>query len=160
MAKELIGKCLYLGKKHDVHIEISNSHKYNEIVFINNTFKYRCSEFNKDNLEIDLKNFYKKQLHKVIRKRIDMYKDNFDVKHKSFCINDDQTKWGSCDSNKKLTFNWKLMMYQMEVIDYLVVHEMAHLVHMNHGRSFWRLVGKVIPDYRKVMQIIGTKKAT
>ncbi len=54
---------------------------------------------------------------------------------------------GTCNSKRELTFNWKLAMAPLDVIDYIVIHEMCHMVHMNHDRSFWRLVGKYMPNY-------------
>ncbi len=64
-------------------------------------------------------------------------------------ISDSKSTWGTCDSMRQLTFNWKLAMAPLEVIDYVVVHEMCHLVHLNHDRSFWRLVGKILPNYEQ-----------
>lgn len=59
------------------------------------------------------------------------------------------TAWGSCTGKNKLNFTWKLVMAQPEEIDYVVVHELAHLVEHNHSARFWRLVESVLPDYRE-----------
>jgi len=60
-----------------------------------------------------------------------------------------KAKWGSCDSAAVLSFNWRLMMAPQWVARYVVVHELAHLVHMNHSKSFWNLVGKYNSDAAK-----------
>jgi predicted metal-dependent hydrolase len=58
-----------------------------------------------------------------------------------------KTRWGSCSSQRNLNFNWKLIHAPTVVIDYVIIHELAHLVHMNHGRAFWDLVARFDPDH-------------
>lgn len=58
-----------------------------------------------------------------------------------------KTCWGSCSSDKNLNFNWRLIHAPKEVIDYVIIHELAHTVHLNHSRSFWDLVAKYDPDH-------------
>ena len=95
-----------------------------------------------------LKKHYISSLKKLIPERIKLYESQLGLKHKSFDINESKTQWGSCTSEKKLAFNYRLAMAPLEVIDYVVVHELCHLKHMNHDRSFWRLVGSIMPDYK------------
>ena len=63
-------------------------------------------------------------------------------------IVDSHNAWGTCNSLKELTFNYRLSMSPLPVIDYVVVHELCHILHMNHDRSFWRKVGTFDPDYK------------
>ena len=58
------------------------------------------------------------------------------------------TRWGSCNSNGKITYSWRIIMCDDSLIDYLVVHELAHLLQMNHSSKFWMEVEKIIPDYK------------
>lgn len=101
-----------------------------------------------------LKRFYFTKLKKVIAERVDLYKVQLKVKPKSFDIIESRTKWGSCDSDRRLTFNYRLAMAPIEVIDYVVIHELCHLTHMNHDRSFWRKVGSVMRDYKEKEQFL------
>ena len=64
-------------------------------------------------------------------------------------IRGQKTRWGSCSRLGNLNFNWRLMMAPLEVIDYIVIHELSHLGQMNHSVNFWRLVEKLCPDYKK-----------
>lgn len=102
-----------------------------------------------EELKANLKKFYIINCKKLIEERIRPYEQQLRVKHKGFDIVESTKQWGSCNSDKKLTFNYRLAMAPVEVIDYLIVHELCHLVHMNHDRSFWRLVGSVLRDYKK-----------
>ena len=58
-----------------------------------------------------------------------------------------RTQWGSCTVRGTVRLNWQLIKMPLRLIDYVVVHELAHLVEMNHSAAFWRVVGKVCPDY-------------
>ena len=60
-----------------------------------------------------------------------------------------RTRFGSCSSKGRLCFSWRLMTYPEEAIDYVVVHELAHIVHRNHGPEFHALVERILPDHRK-----------
>ena len=58
-----------------------------------------------------------------------------------------KTRWGSCSSDKNLNFNWRLIHAPKAVIDYVIIHELSHTVHMNHGSRFWDMVAKYDPDH-------------
>jgi len=60
-----------------------------------------------------------------------------------------KTRWGSCSGKKSLNFSWRLVMAEDDVIDYVVVHELAHITEMNHSTRFWAIVEQVLPDYKE-----------
>ena len=62
-------------------------------------------------------------------------------------INGAKSRWGSCSAKKSLNFSWRLIMADSEVVDYVVVHELAHITEMNHSSRFWAIVEGVLPDY-------------
>jgi predicted metal-dependent hydrolase len=70
------------------------------------------------------------------------------VAHRRITLRDQVSRWGSCSSNGSLSFNWRLVLAPHDVLDYVVVHEVCHLVEHNHGPAFWRLVQSRRPGYR------------
>ena len=65
-------------------------------------------------------------------------------------IRGQKTRWGSCSARGTITINWRLMQASAEVLDYVVVHELCHLLHANHSQRFWREVERVVPEYPRL----------
>lgn len=150
--------CYYLGKQYPLYIEVDSTIKKATIEWDGQAFICTSPREGDDDLADALKSFYTKACRKLIEKRLKLYQPNFKVKYKSFTIENHPTRWGSCNSSKHLTFHWRLILFPLEAIDYVVIHELCHLIHLNHDRSFWRLVGKICPNYKEVMKILGAEK--
>lgn len=71
------------------------------------------------------------------------------LNYRNIEIRDQKTLWGSCSRRKSLRFDWRIIMLPVEIIDYIIVHELAHLKKMNHSAVFWAEVEKVLPEYRE-----------
>lgn len=102
-----------------------------------------------ETLKRNLKKFYFARCKTIVEERIKIYQQQLKVKPKTIEIIESTRKWGSCSSDKHLTFNYRLAMAPIDVIDYVIIHELCHLLHMNHDRSFWRRVGSLMPDYKE-----------
>lgn len=70
-----------------------------------------------------------------------------DVSYARISLRDQRSRWGSCSNRGTLSFNWRLVLAPHDVLDYVVVHEVCHLVELNHGASFWKLVARRRPNY-------------
>lgn len=93
-------------------------------------------------------NWYKKQASLIYTQRAEYYSKLLNVHYNKISIKEQKTRWGSCSSKGNLNFNWRVIMAPIEIVDYLVVHELCHLVHMNHSKDFWALVGGILPNYQ------------
>jgi predicted metal-dependent hydrolase len=138
---------LYLGNSYPIQITQDNAILQDRTEWKEDKLQIFVRNLEEDRIQQALKRFYYQQCKAIVEKSIREYQSHFKDKPKSIRITDSSTNWGTCDAKKQLTFNWKLAMAPQEVIDYVVVHEMCHMVHLNHDRSFWRLVGKIYPDY-------------
>ena len=70
------------------------------------------------------------------------------AKYGRISVKDQKTLWGSCSRKKNLNFNWRLAIAPSDILDYVVVHELAHLLEMNHSKKFWALVAGWCPEYK------------
>ncbi|CCZ35950.1 metal-dependent hydrolase [Firmicutes bacterium CAG:646] len=86
---------------------------------------------------------------KVFPERIAYFAKQMGVTYGRVTLREQKTRWGSCSSKGNLNFNWKLILLPLELLDYVVVHELAHRKEMNHSAAFWKVVEEVLPDYRE-----------
>lgn len=97
----------------------------------------------------EMVNWYRKQAREILTLRMHHYSRLTGWSFKSMSINSARTRWGSCGPKNSINFSWRLMMAPMDVIDYVVVHELAHTVVKNHSKKFWEVVESVMGDYRE-----------
>ena len=138
------GHYLYLGKTYQLKLKPGQK----ELVSVSmDTISLATA--NKKFIKNYLLSWYKQQAREIIAKRVLHYAKIAKLSFTSVAITSAETRWGSCSSNRTLNFNWKLIMAPLEVIDYVVTHELAHLTEMNHSRTFWETVRGMYPLYRE-----------
>jgi predicted metal-dependent hydrolase len=140
---------LYLGNSYPIIVSENIDTEQDYVLFEEDNLHVYVKQQNDGSIKQALKRFYYKQCKTLVEGRIRFYQSDFKARPRSIRISDNKSNWGTCNSKFELSFNWKLAMAPIEVIDYVVVHEMCHMVHLNHERSFWRLVGKMMPDYEQ-----------
>lgn len=87
------------------------------------------------------------QAAQVFAQRTAYFAGRMGVSYGRITIRDQKTRWGSCSAKGNLNFNWRLVLAPQKVLDYVVVHELAHRKEMNHSPRFWKLVEEEMPDY-------------
>ncbi len=87
-------------------------------------------------------------LHDYIDHKAQHYAQILDRKIERITIRDTSSRWGSCTIDGKLNFSWRLVFAPREILDYVIAHEVSHLVEMNHSAAFWSVVSTIDPDYK------------
>ena len=104
--------------------------------------------------------WYKERALDVISARVAEFAKQYGFSPKQVKISSAKTRWGSCSPDGTLNFTWRLVLAPLDVIDYVVVHELAHLRVHNHSQKFWRVVESILPEYkiqRKWLRVHGEK---
>ncbi len=91
----------------------------------------------------------KKKARLLIEQRVAHYAGIMGIAYGRISMRNQRTRWGSCSSDGNLNFNCRLLYMPLELLDYVVVHELAHRRHMNHSAAFWSEVEKYLPDYKE-----------
>ena len=97
----------------------------------------------------NLDNFYKKEIEKYLPNLVDIYSKKMNLIPTSLKYRKNKRTWGSCNYKNGLNFNILLMKFPIELMEYVVIHELAHIKHKNHSKKFWDLVEEFCPDYKQ-----------
>lgn len=103
-----------------------------------------------------LEGWYRTMARLLINQRIRVVNQVLNLDFKRVFIRDQKTRWGSCSQRKNLNFNWRLVMAPLQVIDYIVAHELLHLIQPDHSKKFWSLVERICPDYKDCRKWLKT----
>ncbi len=146
--KELVnGESLpYLGRNYrlemvdrDGLIQLSNN-------------RFLVPKSNLDKRGSVFKDWYIQKAHEKILPRVQLHADRLGVTFNLAKITDSKYRWGSCTPNDNVIFNWRLVKAPMFVIDYVIVHELTHLIEANHTPRFWNIVKAQIPNVEQAKQ--------
>ncbi|MDZ7848120.1 MAG: SprT family zinc-dependent metalloprotease [Owenweeksia sp.] len=100
--------------------------------------------------------FYQQKLKEKLPLVISRHQNKLGVQPNEIKVMELQNRWASCSSKGNVNFHWKCAMAPMDVLNYIVVHELAHLIYPNHTTAFWNEVDKVLPDYHS--QVLWLKR--
>jgi hypothetical protein len=103
----------------------------------------------KDNIKQIFEKWYKLVAKSYLGNRTEELSEQTGLKISTVKINSAKRRWGSCSGKKTINYTWRLILTPEFVIDYIIIHELAHTVEMNHSPNFWNIVSKHCPDYRK-----------
>lgn len=96
-----------------------------------------------------LERFFKNAAENYIIPRTHHWAEKMSTKFNRITLRQQTSRWGSCSSKGNLNFNWRLVHFSPEIIDYVIIHELAHRTHMDHSPRFWNLVAQYDPDHLK-----------
>lgn len=141
----------FLGSVYKLRI-VNDKNSYN---IVSNTLKvitFHVTDRRK--YKQDVTTWYKRQTSRIISERIPLLSRKLDLKYNRVSIKSQKSRWGSCSKNKNLNFNLLLAALPLELIDYVIIHELMHLLELNHSKRFWDLVKMHDPDYKYHRKIL------
>jgi predicted metal-dependent hydrolase len=140
----------YLGKKYHI-VTILDARSPIRVVLQGEKAYITMPENNEILLRQVSESWYRWAAKELFTERVQILAEQMGVKYQKIFIKNQKTRWGSCSSKGNLNFNMRLVMAPPEIVDYIIIHELAHLVEMNHSKSFWQLVEHHCPDYKKYL---------
>ncbi|MDE1901967.1 MAG: M48 family metallopeptidase [Alphaproteobacteria bacterium] len=107
-----------------------------------------------DEVRLELALWLKKRARVLLKKRLDLWAARMGVRYARLAVTGPEKRWGSCSADNVIRLNWRLLVAPLPVIDYVVVHELAHITHKNHGPRFWACVERAVPDWKMRRKIL------
>ena len=101
-----------------------------------------------------VKSWYQQEAKVLFEQRLDLYAARLGVSYSSFGLSSAGTRGGSCTVDRKIRLNWNLIHFSLPLIDYVVAHELAHTLEMNHSADFWNTVGRIYPAYDEAKNLL------
>ncbi len=142
----LFGKSMVVSQSFDLFMT------KHSVLFKNNELKV-ISPSDSGLSQEQLYNAWLKHYAKIyLPARVSELAEKYGFNLKKVTVRSQQTRWGSCSSNGNVSFNYRLMKFRKEVIDYVIVHELCHLKELNHSPRFWKLVEDLCPRYKELKQ--------
>jgi len=135
---------LFLGNFYKLKIVKNQKGK----IMLNNN-EMNISDKYKTDIRKVIIEFYKKKAFEIISDRVNFYSKKYGYDYNKIKLTSANKRFGSCTNKGNLNFTFRLIMAPIEVIDYVVVHELVHLVDKTHKKSFYEKVEKILPDYKK-----------
>ena len=134
-------KFLYLGKEYPLHIagEIDGKLLFEDQFLLSARYLPKARKL--------FDRWYREEAFLILTQRCQFYAPKMGVNYQRIKLSNAKHRWGSCNPKGNLCFNWRLVMAPQEIMDYVVVHELAHVKELNHSARFWAIVEKVFPDH-------------
>ncbi len=141
---------LYMGREYQLQVEIDPTRKRTAVKLYPGEISVITPGWDRAVIREAVENWYRREALEAVRERVEFYQLLIGKTPRRVAIREQKTRWGSCSSQGNLNFNWKIVMAPAQVINYIVVHEMCHLLYLNHSREYWNLVAGIMPDYKEM----------
>ena len=144
----------YLGKSYKLRVVKVSEKK------LDFHSEFLLSSKEKKNARVLFIAWYKKEAKQKISERVEWCARRAGISYESIKITTASRRWGSCSTSGNLNFSWRLIMAPLSVVDYVVVHELAHIEHKNHSKAFWNSVKVMYPNYEKAQRWLQQNEGT
>ena len=149
---QLIVRAPFGTKQSKVKELVENHRSWIEKGIVKTKMRSESQEISKEEEKL-----LRKQAKAILPIKTKYYSEIMGLKYGRITITGAKTRFGSCSSQGNISYSFRLMKYPDEAIDYVVVHELAHLVEMNHSDRFWSIVATVFPDYKSRKKLLKSK---
>ena len=147
---------LYLyGRSHTLTLK-KHTKKRTNLTFQEEEFILYYSDYNEEVFQKHVNNFYKEEAKQFIPPLVESWSEIMGLKPNKISFRKTKRQWGSCSARNDLSFNTMMMKLPRDVIQYIIVHELAHIKHKHHQKSFWKELETYMPDYKQ--QVTELKK--
>lgn len=149
---------VYQGKEFPLEVIYDKTAPKRRVSLTNGKLKVTVNKRSIEMRKALIKSWYVEQAKYLFFKKVHYYNKRIGMPIHWIRIKEQKSRWGSCSSLGNLNFNWKLVIAPIEILEYVVVHEMCHYKHMDHSKEFWSEVEKILPDYKvrkKWLQVNG-----
>jgi len=133
----------YLGVSYPVRMYQAAQ---NRLSFEKERFVFACRD--EAGFVPALRRWYAREARRLIVPRVEEWSRRMGLEPSDILFRRYKARWGCCDAQNRLSFNTALVRYDWALIDYVIVHELAHIRHKNHAKAFWELVASFVPDYK------------
>jgi predicted metal-dependent hydrolase len=139
----------YMGKSYYVNMIKDETVENISINFTHSKFNITTpSKYSDTELHNAIENFYKQKAVEKIIPLTKKWAKNMSLKPEHISFRYNKNRWGSCSSTNRISFNYHLVKLSFSLIEYVVIHELAHIIYQNHSKDFWKLIHKFLNDYK------------
>lgn len=141
-------KFYFLGKKYSLQktsgikkIELSQN-----VIFVPN--------ISNEELFSKLKRWYIKQADKILKERLEYFANIMQIDYRNVSLCNSKSKWGSCDIYRNIKLNFRLIMLPHKTIDFVLIHELSHIIEFNHSKDFYKIIQTIMPSYKLQQKVL------
>lgn len=141
-------KFLFLGKKYKLN-------KFSGIKKIELAEdSILAPNINDEQLFPKIKRWYIKNAEKILKERLEYFANIMQIDYADIAICNSKTRWGSCDTLRNIKLNFRLIMLPHKTIDFVLIHELAHIIEFNHSKDFYKIIQTIMPAYKLQQKIL------
>jgi predicted metal-dependent hydrolase len=139
----------YLGKNYRLKVLQGNASTIKMVGGYLVATVTHCEKNRQNTVKDLIETWYQRQAERRLKEKTERFSKVIGVNPKSVAIKNYKSRWGSCSSNGELTYNWRIILAPHRIVDYVVVHELCHLLEHNHSPKYWRHVEHYVPNWKE-----------
>jgi predicted metal-dependent hydrolase len=141
-------RILFLGAERTIRV-LRDERRRPSVALTESEIIVRLTPESPEDIRPLLERWMRGQAESIIPLRVRGLNEQWKFRYNRITVRNQRTRWGSCSRKGSLSFNWRLVILPVEVADYLIFHELAHLQYLDHSSRFWSLVGQICPSFRQ-----------